>query len=84
MWEDSPPAVSGEPALDFVWQFGDASTRELIEKLAQRKLYKRVFELTLGQLRKPDKEPDYTAIAHDLSGLYCSPLRNMLNYGNIS
>lgn len=63
-WQDPPPTVSVEPALDFVWQFGDANIRELIERLAQRKLYKRVFELPLGQLDKPD----YTKTANELSG----------------
>jgi HD superfamily phosphohydrolase len=64
IWKDPPPSVSVEPALDFVWQFGNASIRELIERLAQRKIYKRVYEIPLGQLN----EPDYTAIAHELSG----------------
>lgn len=64
LWDEPPLSVGSEPALDFVWQFGDQSVRELLERLAERKLYKRVFEINLGQL----KDPDYTAIATELSG----------------
>jgi len=64
VWQDPPPTVSVEPALDFVWQFGNIRIRELIERLAQRKLYKRVFELPLGQLDKPE----YDATTNQLSG----------------
>ncbi|MHA1951353.1 MAG: protein kinase domain-containing protein [Candidatus Thorarchaeota archaeon] len=64
LWKDPPPVVSIEPSLDFVWQFSDKATQQLVERLAQRKLYKRVFELPLGHLY----EPDYTATANELSG----------------
>ena len=52
-----------ERALEFVWKFADDRNRQLIERLACRRLYKRVFELKLGDL---GQDPDYSAFVNDL------------------
>ncbi len=62
--DDAPPAVSSERALEFVWKFADDSHRHLIERLAKRELYTRVFELKVGDLGESE---EYSALAADLS-----------------
>lgn len=46
----APPEVTTEPALEFVWQFSDERNRRLVEKIAKRDLYKRVYEIRTGEL----------------------------------
>lgn len=46
-----PPAtVAAEPALDLLWQFAEPAERALVERLAKRDLYKRIFEMRVGEL----------------------------------
>jgi hypothetical protein len=59
-----PPEVSSEPALDFVWQFSEPSERLLIERLAKRELYKRIFEMRVGEL---GQITNYSALRSELS-----------------
>lgn len=59
----SPLNVAKERALDFLWQFSDASVRPLIERLAHRDLFKRVFEFRLGEL---GNRADYSAMKGNL------------------
>ncbi len=60
----APPLVRTEPVLDFVWQFADLPIRQLIERLAKRELYKRAYELRLGQL---GERADYSAMKNELA-----------------
>lgn len=47
---DFDPAVVNEKALDLIWRFADDSNRELLQRLASRQLYKRVYELKIGDI----------------------------------
>src|SRR6202043_233272 len=47
----APAEVAAEPALEFVWQFSDSRSKKLIERIATRDLYKRVYEIRTGELR---------------------------------
>jgi HD superfamily phosphohydrolase len=47
--------VRSEPTLLFVWHHSDGQGRELIERVASRSLYKRVYELRMGEM-PPDTE----------------------------
>lgn len=54
--KDRPPLeVSQERALAFLWRVSDKRGRRLVERLAKRDLYKRVFEVRFGDLH-PDAE----------------------------
>jgi hypothetical protein len=49
--ESEPPlGVAAERALDFVWRFAAPGIRTLLERLAARDLYKRVFEIRVAEL----------------------------------
>ena len=45
-----PSFVSGERTIELIWKFADDNVRELIENLCKRELYKRVFEISIGEL----------------------------------
>lgn len=45
-----PPELANEPALEVVWRLADDSIRDLVLRLARRQLYKRIYELQLGDL----------------------------------
>lgn len=60
----APPEVASEPALEFAWQFADDGLRSLLERLAGRRLFKRVFEMRLGELKE---HGDYSALQTELS-----------------
>lgn len=62
-FETSPAVLNNERALEFLWKFSDDSIRLLIERLAARDLYKRVFEVKLGDL---GDSGDYSAVKGDL------------------
>lgn len=47
---DPVPDLVGERALEFLWKCSDAHIRALIEKLARRELFRRVFEIQVGDL----------------------------------
>lgn len=49
-FQDTPAKVATEPIFDFIWQFADEASRELIRRLADRALFKRVFEIRVGEL----------------------------------
>ncbi|MFY9825699.1 MAG: protein kinase [Thermoanaerobaculia bacterium] len=57
---EGPTLLSMERALEFAWKCGDGRARELIERLATRKLFRRVFELRTGDL---GEHGDYTKLA---------------------
>jgi hypothetical protein len=61
---EAPSVVSSEPMLDFLWQFADDSARQLVTSLANRSLYKRVFEARLGQL---GTRADYSGMKGELA-----------------
>lgn len=54
---DTQPSseVRAEPTLFFVWKHSDAKGKELIERVASRTLYKRVYEVRTGEM-PPDTE----------------------------
>lgn len=51
-----------ERAIDFVWRFAPDECRTLLLRLASRELFKRVFELRVGELRGGG---DYSALKDD-------------------
>ncbi len=55
-----PSSVDHEPVLEFIWRFADVGSRKLLEDLGERRLYKRAFELRLGEL---GDRADYSAIS---------------------
>ena len=63
IYEESPALISREKTIEFVWKFADDKTRVLIERLAKRELYKRIFEVKLGDL---GGLVDYSALRTDL------------------
>jgi HD superfamily phosphohydrolase len=50
MNEEVPSIVSGERAIELIWKFADDNVRKLIENLCKRELYKRVYEISIGEL----------------------------------
>lgn len=60
---DAPPELEGERALEFVWKFADDKTRKLLERLGQRDLYKRVYEVKVADL---GERGDYSALKNEL------------------
>lgn len=63
-FRDVPALVAAEPALEFIWQFADAGVRALLERLAGRRLYRRVYEARLGEL---ETRADYTEMQQELA-----------------
>jgi serine/threonine protein kinase len=63
-FQEPPPDLTGERALEFVWRIGSDAVRELILRLARRELFRRVFELSVGALRE---HGDYSALCDALS-----------------
>lgn len=59
-----PPSVKQERALHLLWSYADAGNRKLIERLSERRLFKRVFEVRLGDLTPV---PEYAAVAAQLT-----------------
>lgn len=58
-FEDPSPELVGERALEFLWKCSEDPIRELIEKLARRELFRRVFEIQIGDL---GEQGDYSAM----------------------
>jgi hypothetical protein len=52
--------------MEFLWRFAEDGRRVLLQKLADRRLYKRAFELRLGEL---GDRADYSAMKTELSPL---------------
>lgn len=48
----APPEVAAEPSLDFAWHFAEERNRLLLERVAERNLYKRVYEIRTIELTK--------------------------------
>lgn len=48
--DEPPKEITVERAVHFAWLFADRGIRELLERLAKRDLYKRVYEIRLGDL----------------------------------
>jgi HD superfamily phosphohydrolase len=57
--QEPPSAVQEERVLDLLWRLASPGIRELIEMLASRTLYKRVFEMRLGEM---GPRADYSAM----------------------
>ena len=64
LFDDPPLDLVDERALEFVWMFADDHVRNLVSRLARRDLFRRVFELSVGNLRE---HGDYSAIAATLA-----------------
>lgn len=47
-FKEAPAVFAGERALEFLWKFAEDKNRALLERIARRDLYKRVFEARLG------------------------------------
>ena len=62
-FSDPPAELAQEHALEFIWKCADRRNRDLIERLARRRLFKRVFELRIGDL---GEQGDYSALASAL------------------
>jgi hypothetical protein len=60
----APPEVFAEPSLEFAWQFADAKSRRLLERVAKRDLYKRVYEIRTAEL---GKQVDYSSLQEKLA-----------------
>lgn len=58
-FEDPPAELVGERALEFLWKCSGKPIRELITKLATRQLFRRVFEVQIGDL---GEHVEYSAI----------------------
>ena len=58
-----PQSITSEPALEFVWVFAASSDRRLLERIAERKLYKRVYERRTAEI----DEVDYSFLQEKLS-----------------
>ncbi len=59
-----PECFEGERTLEFVWRFADDRHRKLLEMLARRQLFKRVFEVRTGDLQNVT---DYATLATALA-----------------
>lgn len=60
----APPEILAEPSLEFAWQFADQRNRRLLERVAKRDLYKRVYEVRSGELAK---HLDYSSLQDKLA-----------------
>jgi HD superfamily phosphohydrolase len=67
-----PASLATERALEFAWKCSSDATRELVERLANRRLFRRVFEIRTGDL---GEHGDYTVLARALE----SPKRGELS-----
>jgi serine/threonine protein kinase len=76
---EPPTSVRSERALEFLWQFAADPIRKMIEDLAERKVYKRIFEMRLGEL---GDRADYSGMKQELSPINrvrkASALKEML------
>jgi len=62
-YKDRSSLFDDEKALEFVWVFADDPIKRLIERLAKRKLYKRIYEVKLYEL---GLHSDYSAVKSEL------------------
>jgi hypothetical protein len=60
----APPEVVAEPSLEFAWQFAEPKSRLLLERVARRDLYKRVYEIRTAEL---GKQIDYSSLQERLA-----------------
>jgi HD superfamily phosphohydrolase len=60
----APAEVAAEPSLEFAWQFSSERSRRLLERVAARDLYKRVYEIRTGELRQ---RLDYSSLQDKLA-----------------
>ena len=58
------PSVKQERAFHFVWTYADDGCRQLINRIADRKLFKRIFEIRLGDVQPI---PEYSAVRDELA-----------------
>jgi HD superfamily phosphohydrolase/serine/threonine protein kinase len=61
--DEPPPTMAGERAIEFVWKFADDKLRRLLERVARRDLYKRIFEIKVSDL---GDKGDYSALRNEL------------------
>ncbi len=62
-YNEPPLCFEGERVLELVWKFANDGVRQLLERLGNRKLYKRVFEIKVSDLGEMG---DYSALRGDL------------------
>lgn len=62
-FEEAPSFLISEKVIEFVWKFANDNIRALLQRLGQRDLYKRVFELKISEL---GEYGDYSALKSDL------------------
>lgn len=76
-YEESSGPVESEPSLDFVWRFAADPHRRLLERLATRQLYKRIFEMRLGELgERADYSAMKAALAPELRAIKTKQLKD--------
>jgi HD superfamily phosphohydrolase/serine/threonine protein kinase len=63
--EPTPPVVASESAIEFVWRFAEDPVRNLLSRLASRSLYKRVFDIHLGEL---GESAEYSKMQNEFLG----------------
>lgn len=63
-FEEAPSYIAVEPVLDLVWQFASDPIRNLLTRLAKRELYKRIYEMRVGEL---GPRADYSALKAELA-----------------
>ncbi|MBL8215157.1 MAG: protein kinase [Bryobacterales bacterium] len=64
--EEFSAPISGEPAIEFVYRFADDNTRLLLNRLLSRDLFKRVFEVRVGEL---GRRGDYSEIRSEFTAV---------------
>lgn len=73
--EEMPNESIGDRSIEFIWRFSDKPIRKFLERLSQRDLFQRVFEISVGDL---GESGDYSALATALS-----PLRRIASAGTL-
>jgi serine/threonine protein kinase len=63
-FSEGPTLLATERALEFAWKCSDSRSRELVDRLATRRLFRRVFELRTGDL---GEHGDHTKLASALA-----------------
>jgi HD superfamily phosphohydrolase len=64
IFREETASIAADRTLEFVWKISSDPMREFLDRLATRSLFKRVFELRVGEL---GAQGDYSALATALS-----------------
>ena len=62
--EEAPNYISDEKSIEFIWKLAMPEIKNLLDRLARRELYRRVFEIKFGEL---EKGIDFTTLQNELS-----------------